>query len=270
MIQFTKFHASGNDFIIIKDIFNNIYLNNETIVNLCNRKYGIGADGIIIIKPDINKTIAKFYNRNASQPEMCVNGIRCIANFLKQIFPHKNTFLVQLPKRTVFVNVKKYHAKEKKALVEINLGSPTYNYYGKRIPKDKIIKVNTGAGVVEGYYISFDNPHFIIFGDQSDKNKLEEIAKELQKFFKSGINVEFTNAKSSKNINVLFWERGVGWTTSCGSGSCAVAAVLKRHKFPDAQVFYIKSSGGLIKVKVDKSFNTFLEGYSYQVFEGII
>ncbi len=270
MIQFSKFHASGNDFIIIKDNFNNLNLKDETIKNMCDRKHGIGADGLIVIKPDVNKIVLRFYNNDASQPEMCINGVRCVGNLLKQIFPHKNTFQLILSKRIVKVTIKRYNPHQKKTLVEISLGTPSYDYYGKKIGSNKAVKINTIHTQITGYYVSFDNPHLVIFTDLNDKEKLEKIAKELQKIFIYGINVEFADVRSSKNINALFWERGVGWTDSCGSGSCAIAVVLKNHRFPGVENFYIKSPGGSVKVKVKKNSETFLEGYSYKVFDGMI
>lgn len=284
MVPFIKLHALGNDFILIKDNFNKITFKKNDIIRLCHRKYGVGADGIIVIKPAIDKTLVKFYNSDATEPEMCINGVRCIAYVLKEVFPEKNIFQLVLPKRMVEVTVKKYDNKLGISYVEINLGNPKFDYYGKKFPSDKPSKVKTSFGNIEGYYISFDNPHFVTFvnskftiqnsklqfKDKGLYGELNSIGKECQTIFGKGINVEFVNVRNLRNIDVLFWERGVGWTDSCGSGSCAVGVVLKRHLFNNADEFFIKSVGGTVKVKVDRHFNTYLEGESQKVFEGYL
>ncbi len=289
MVQFIKVHASGNDFILIKDNFNNVYFKKSQIRNLCNRKYGIGADGIIVIRPAINKVLVKFYNNDGTEPEMCINGVRCIGYILKEMFPTRNIFRLVLPRREVEVLVRKYDYKQQKAYVEINLGKPKFDYYGKKFSSDKAIKIRTSLGEIEGYYVSFDNPHFVVFNDlkiwgadhpikihsfklrikdRGFYDRLGRMGKEFQVIFKKGINVEFVQARGSKEVTVLFWERGVGWTDSCGSGSCAVGVILKKHIFKNSREFYIRSVGGIVKIKVDKDFNTYLEGESQKVFEG--
>lgn len=237
---------------------------------MCDRKWGIGADGLVLIKPFFTIPVVRFYNADGSEAEMCVNAIRCIGNFLKQIYPERNTFQLKLAKRIIGVKIKKYSLEEKRALIEINIGKPCQDYYGEKFPSDRSVKINLADGVIEGYYVCFDNPHFVIFTSLENKRRLEETGKKLQKIFKHGINVEFTEARNAKEIDVLFWERGVGWTDSCGSGSCAVAVILKKHKFLKDKNFHIRSMGQVVKVKITSDFNTFLEGEAWKVFEGYI
>lgn len=278
MIAFTKLHASGNDFILIKDNFNNLSFTKKEIIKICSRKYGIGGDGLIIIKSLPPRTVVKFYNNDGSKPEMCINGIRCAGYVLKETFPDKYIFQLILPKRMAEVKVKNFDYEQKKAIVEVNIGAPRFDYYGKKFNVIKPLKIKTSAGIVEGYYISFDNPHLVVLriphvklqpqkGQYYDEN-LTRVGMECQRIFHNGINVEFVNIENVNRINVLFWERGVGWTDSCGSGSCAVAVVLKKHIFKNQDEFIINSIGGIIKVKVDNDFNAYLEGEVYKVFEG--
>lgn len=282
VIPFVKLHASGNDFILIKDNFNKVSLKKSDIIRLCNRKYGVGADGIIVIKSRADKTLVKFYNSDGTEPEMCINGARCVAYILKEMFPAKNIFRLILPQREVEAKIREVDFSQERLIVEINLGAPKFDYYGKKFEPFQSIKVKTSRGELEGYYISFDNPHlvvlvgskFTIYNSRVEYkvkdllSYLAKIGKECQKIFNKGINIEFVNAKDSKDVNVLFWERGVGWTDSCGSGSCAVAVVLKKYIFKSKNEFFLKSVGGTIKIKVDRNFNTYLEGESQKVFEG--
>ncbi|MBC7364611.1 MAG: diaminopimelate epimerase [Candidatus Aminicenantes bacterium] len=241
-MNFTKFHALGNDFLVIEDgqKFKEEEIP-EIVRRLCDRHTGAGADGLILIRitdPAQSRVNFRIFNADGSEPEISGNGLRCAAAYLFHYNRIPTTFVCfeTLPgERTCELISRQGNRFE----IKIDMGVPKFS--SRDIPFDDgtehefiidyPISINRKA-----YYItcvSVGNPHCDIFVERFFPARIEwhQVGQELENhpFFPKRTNVEFIRVLNRQEIEVLFWERGVGETLSSGSGSCAaaVASILK-------------------------------------------
>lgn len=230
-INFTKMHGLGNDFVILEydEYIKSGKTPSELAEKLCNRNFGIGADGLIIINPETKDTDISwiFYNSDGSVAQMCGNGMRCFAKYVysKGII-NKKTFSVATKAGTIIPTV------NDDGTVTVNMSAPilipekipakVYNNLNFKImAKDKTFTANA---------VSMGNPHCVIFTDDDTKKLALEYGPfiEINDIFPEKTNVEFIKVISRTEINLDVWERGCGITLACGTGACAstVAAIL--------------------------------------------
>lgn len=232
-IKVTKMQGCGNDFVLMDyEEFEKMNLPlDKAAKKLCDRHFGIGADGLII--PNINTQDADigwfFYNSDGSTAQMCGNGMRCFAKYVydkglvkEKEFTVKTLAGIMKPQilddGTVRVNMSKPILETEKIPF---LPNHNLNY-----------KVSVKNMIFEGNAVSMGNPHFVIFVAPEDD--VMEFAKEYGPIIETGAefpektNVEFVKIKSYKKIELAVWERGCGITLACGTGACAsvVAGVL--------------------------------------------
>lgn len=231
IIKLTKMQGLGNDFVILdyQEYEKTNMQMSELAIQLCDRNFGVGADGMIIpnLSPKNGDIGWHFYNSDGSTAQMCGNGIRCFAKYVRdKKLVNSNKFSVEtlaglivpeiLDDGTVRVNMSK-------PILEPNLipfkGENNLNY-DLQI-SDKNFKINA---------ISMGNPHCIIFTDGDILEKAKKYGPEIEKhkLFPEKTNVEFAQIKFKTEIDLRVFERGCGITLACGTGACAtvVAAIL--------------------------------------------
>ncbi|HEY0088981.1 MAG TPA: diaminopimelate epimerase, partial [Candidatus Lokiarchaeia archaeon] len=245
-IEFSKFNGQGNDFIIIDCIKNDCNISRELIAEMCNRNFGIGADGLILIKKSkIADFKMDYYNQDGSIAEMCGNGIRCMARFIyDKEFVKKDKLNIE-----TLAGIKKISFNPSLAHeIKVDMGVPEFN--PDKIPV-KIDKKNLGAdGIVKNYSlkinsreflincVSMGNPHCVIFLENDidmAKIPIEKWGPEIETnlLFPKKTNVEFVKIKNKTELLMRVWERGVGETLACGTGACAAgvcSVVLEKIK----------------------------------------
>jgi diaminopimelate epimerase len=230
MIEFTKMHGLGNDFIVV-DCRENTLKNPEKIaVKLCDRHFGIGADGLILVLPSNKADLRmRIFNPDGSEPEMCGNGIRCFAKFVKDNGFNANKFEVETLAGIIKPEIIGSD-------VRVDMGEPILN------PKDVPANLDGDMAVDEELEIdgrnlritavSMGNPHTVSFVETLEGFPIAEIGAkvELHPTFPKKTNVEFVQVMSNDTLKVAVWERGAGITLACGTGACAslVAAVLNK------------------------------------------
>lgn len=245
-IPFTKLSACGNDFLIIDGMHAPADLAAFTR-RICDRHNGVGADGVEWLFPAQDADIrARLLNADGSEAEISGNGTRCVAAYLCAENPRS-----QVRVRTgagIKTCALTSHG-ETKFEFEIAMGEP-------QVGDEFFIKV--AFGEVRGIPVSMGNPHFVVFKDEFSpgwQSDAAEIGKHHD--FKYGINVEFVKVRDPENLEVRFYERGVGETQSSGTGSCAsaVAAIFtKRATTP----VYVHAPGGTQIVRWERQ--VFLSG----------
>ncbi|MDY0231607.1 MAG: diaminopimelate epimerase [Candidatus Saccharicenans sp.] len=278
-MNFAKLHALGNDFLVTEDdaSIKEVELS-ETARRLCDRHTGPGADGLIIYKiiaPTENRATFRIFNADGSEAEISGNGLRCAAAYL---FYHQ-----QVP--GTVVNFETVAGKriceligQKKNLLEIKIEMGEPKFSSRDIPFDDgqehssivdyPLSINRKV-----YYItcvSVGNPHCDIFVERFLPARIEwhQVGQEVENhpFFPHRTNVEFIRVINRQEIEVLFWERGVGETLSSGSGSCAAAVASILKGLTDRRVKVWTSMGSLIvEWEKDKVFQT---GPAELIFEG--
>lgn len=278
-IFFEKYQGNGNDFIIIDsrkyDFYNDLLLNNINSHNLCNRNFGIGADGIIFILKAVdqdNDVRMVIYNSDNSEAEMCGNGIRCLIKFLKDMTLDNNSKCEFRIETKAGLKVSTYQ----KGKITVNMGKPIFE--SNLIPtiiSEKIKDIPTKVFEIDnfnnrGYSCSMGNPHLIFFVDNLKNINLYELGPLLEKnkFFPQKTNVHFCKIINSENIEVLVWERGAGATLACGTGACAIHSVAFRLGYCGNKST-IKLPGGTLDIEWgDNNDDVYMTGDAKKVFSG--
>lgn len=275
-IKITKMQGCGNDFVILEyEEYKKMNIDMcEAAKKLCDRNFGIGADGLII--PNINTDEADigwyFYNSDGSTAQMCGNGMRCFAKYVyDKGYLNKREFTVKtlagIMKPVVLEN----------GQVRVNMSQPILDT--NKIPflpsHNLNYKISVKNRIFEGNAISMGNPHFVIF--IKDDENLLNLAKtygpeiELASEFPEKTNVEFIKIHSNNKIELCVWERGCGITLACGTGACAstVAGILNGYLENSVDVQLL---GGTVNVTWNGNTNNtqedvFLTGPAEYVFE---
>jgi diaminopimelate epimerase len=276
-LKFTKMQGIGNDFVIVEesDLKELKISHPELAVKVCDRRLGIGADGLIINVANAKETDFEwdFYNSDGSVAEMCGNGIRCFAKYLKENgFTDKDEFTVK-----TLAGVKTPKLNED-GTVTVNMGNPVFE--PKQVPvvaqTTPVLGQKIQAKDKEFVFsaVSMGNPHCLIFVDDNAKELALEYGKDIEfsSIFPNKTNVEFIKVLSKNEINIDVWERGCGITQACGTGACAsvVAAIL--NNFTDNEVA-ANLPGGQLKIRWDGSLSdlgqdVFMSGPAEFVFFG--
>lgn len=295
-MKFTKMHGAGNDYIYVDCTRTQLNNPSEIAVKLSDRHFGIGSDGLILIKKSEKADFfMEMYNADGSQGQMCGNGIRCVGKYVYDNgLTDKTTVTVDT---LAGVKILELHLGEdgKVATAKVNMGAPILE--AARIPVDvaglKLYRggdITTVAGEkisnpvvdetieVEGKEykvtaVSMGNPHAIVYLDKEldiKKFNIEKIGPffENHKAFPERINTEFIQVTDRNNLNMRVWERGSGETLACGTGACAsfVATVLNGMCDETATLHLL---GGDLEISWDKQNNTiYMEGPAETVFTG--
>lgn len=277
-MKFTKIHSLGNDFLIIDETDSPGLKEKEALARLmCERHTGVGADGLLVISvKDKEKGLANFriFNADGTEPEVSGNGLRCAAAYLyhqKKITPPRITFSTTVGDRGCeFIEQNNQLFK-----LKIEMGVPKFSSLD--IPFDDGTSheqvLDYPLSINQKNYaitlVSIGNPHCDIFFDRfPSRIEWHQLGYEIEfhPFFPKRINIEFIRVLNRKEIEVLFWERGVGETLSSGSGSCAAAVASILKGLTDRKVNVRTSMGSLtVEWEEEKVYQT---GPAQIVFEG--
>ena len=241
-MQFSKYHGIGNDFILFADPEDRIELSSAVAARLCDRRFGIGADGVIRMAPgrDGADLFMDYYNSDGSIGEMCGNGIRCLALFAR------DEGLVDADQMAVATRsgVKLLQVAPD-GRVRVDMGAPVFDptaipvhWNGPDALHVKLDLEAAGGGaetvpaalpVIEATCLSMGNPHVLLFTDDLDTAPVTTLGPVLEHHpaFPNGTNVEWVLVESPGHIRVRVWERGSGETLACGTGACAAAVAAR-------------------------------------------
>lgn len=281
-INFSKMHGLGNDFIMINDLDENLNNYSKLAKKLCDRHFGIGADGIILIQSS-QKNEADFkmriFNSDGSEAEMCGNGIRCFAHYvhLNDLTDKKNLKIETLA-GLIKPEIIDFGTQE--STVKVNMGKPSYSLESLNIKQelidDQIDKLWHYPIIIEGkeYLLngaSMGNPHVVIYVENLDNIDLKKLGPIIEEnpLFKKGTNVEFVKIKNDNELDVKVWERGAGITLACGTGACATAAVSIDQDRVNNNI-QINLPGGPLQISKNNNNEMIMTGPSTLVFKGEI
>ncbi|MBW4426679.1 MAG: diaminopimelate epimerase [Nostoc desertorum CM1-VF14] len=235
-IEFTKYHGLGNDFILIDNRSSSVpVVTPEQAIKLCDRHFGIGADGVIFALPGENGTdyTMRIFNSDGSEPEMCGNGIRCLAGFLADLegeSRNKDSYRIHTLGGVMTPQL------ISNGLVKVDMGLP--RLLASEIPttltpnQEKVISqpLEVAGKTWDVTCVNMGNPHCITFVEDVAAIELETIGPKFEHHpvFPQRINTEFIQVVRRDYLKMRVWERGAGITLACGTGACAslVAGVL--------------------------------------------
>lgn len=263
-LPFTKLQGIGNDFVLLDGLKAPLppWLTHADVVQrLCDRRFGVGADGLLLLLPSQGRAVGRMrvLNADGSEPEMCGNGLRCVGHYLltEGHVEADSTFSVEtgagvLSCRTVGP------IEEQTSKIAIEMGRPSLlpAELPMRASEPQIdAELRCGGETFVGTAISIGNPHFVIF-EGDPLRDLEHWARqagpklEHHPAFPNRVNVEFARLSPSGAIEAWVWERGSGLTLACGTGACAVAvAATLTGRAPSAPLT-VQLPGGTLEIVV--------------------
>ena len=274
-MQFTKYTGLGNDFIFldgpaalgVKDLA-------ALARRLCNRRTGIGADGLVLLLPSQTADIRmRIINSDGSEAEMCGNASRCVPlHLLKQGLTNKK----QITLETLAGPIKTEVIDEQKGLVRVNMGVP--RTLRGEIPMtgapqasalNAVIKI--GSMEHKGTGVSMGNPHFVLFVDDAENAPVAEVGPliETNAAFPQKTNVEFVQVLDHSTVRMRVWERGAGITHACGTGACATAVACMLNKLTGPRIT-VKLDGGDLIIDWPQEQEILMTGHAQLVFKGEI
>lgn len=273
-MQFTKMEGLGNDFILVDGKLLEGKNLPEISRILCDRHFGIGADGLILILPSKSADIRmRIFNADGSEAEMCGNGIRCFAKHVyeKKII-HKDEFTVET--LAGILKPKLFKRNGKITEVEVDMGEP--KFLRKDIPVEgphasRLINedVKIGRETLKLTCLSMGNPHCVVFVDYLSDVPANVFGPLIEKhhLFPHKTNVEFVQVVSRNRLEMKAWERGVGETLACGTGACAALAAAVETGRSDRNV-QVYLPGGPLKIRWENDNHIYMKGPCREVFTG--
>lgn len=276
-INFTKMQGLGNDFVILDyEEYEKTKLEpSELAKKLCDRNFGIGADGLIIVNPKCENADISwiFYNSDGSLAQMCGNGMRCFARYVydKKIIDKKE-FSVETKAGIIIPKI------ISDTEVCVNMGKPILDT--KKIPCNAKTNLNIPYKIGEKTFnlnaVSMGNPHCVIFVDKDSKYLAENLGSKIEtdEIFPEKTNVEFVEILSRNSVKINVWERGCGITLACGTGACATTVAGILNDYLDNTVS-CNLPGGTLKVewqgnKNNTDHNVYMTGTATYSFTGQI
>jgi diaminopimelate epimerase len=285
-LPFYKYHGTGNDFVLIEARRLGQFgwlKDSRTVGQLCDRRRGVGGDGVLVVGPARHsESVASMtvINADGSQPQMCGNGLRCVARFVHERPDTRATgassFVIDTDAGPRHCEIQR--PSDGQIWVRINMGQASFERAdlpmvgsGRFIDQDLSLHPHT----ITGTAVSMGNPHFVCFVDH---HELEETAQALgpsverHDWFPERTNVEIARIGSPREIQLAVWERGVGLTQACGTGACATAAAaVALGASPSGESILVHLPGGTLEVLVEAgTHRVWMTGPATRVYRGAL
>jgi diaminopimelate epimerase len=258
-LSFSKYQGAGNDFIIIDDRSACFPAEKELISRLCHRKYGIGADGLILLQKSLAADYRmNFYNSDGSRPGMCGNGLRCLASFIKSLGLTDDCCSIESPQG---IHSIKFMGDK----VAVSMGTPKVQHW-------ELPLVHEGQAL-KAYVIHSGVPHAVFFLDEIENVNLDHLGKQVRfspLFSPEGVNVNIVTVAKPSSLCIRTYERGVeGETLACGTGAVAAAYAASLVFGLNSPIQILPASKETLEVvRENKEGEMFLIGSAAFVFSG--
>lgn len=266
-MKFTKMQGIGNDYVYVDCFQETVENPGKTAVFVSDRHFGIGSDGLILIKPS---TVADcqmdMYNLDGSRGAMCGNGVRCVGKYAYDhgvVPPDRTTLTVETASGIKTLQIQAENGKARELTVD--MGKP-------EITSEIFEPITVDGQEYRFIGISMGNPHAVLFVDDTESIPLETIGPKFEKHsrFPDRTNTEFVEIVDRGHIKMRVWERGSGETMACGTGACASAAASILAGYTDTKV-EVELLGGSLLIEWDREKDTiYMTGPAEEVFSGEI
>jgi diaminopimelate epimerase len=274
-IPFTKGHGLGNDYLVLNQADLPRPLSEAAIVRLCDRNWGVGSDGVLLLVPSARADFGlRIFNPDASEAEKSGNGLRIFAKYLwDHGHTRQDTFSVDTKGgivecrchvedgRVGFVTVEMGRASFRAA--DIPMTGPDGD--AVRVP----LRLPDGTSVI-ATVVSVGNPHCVVFVDKPDPDETRRLGPLLERHpaFPQRTNVQFARATGRHALDIQIWERGAGYTLASGSSSCGAASAAVRTGACEHGRVSVRMPGGELAVEVRPDWSLRLEGPVEEVYSG--
>lgn len=286
-IEFAKLHGAGNDFIFIEDLDDALDLGKQQVAALCDRHFGIGADGVIVVKPPrdpANDGFMHYMNSDGTLAQMCGNGIRCFAKYLvDRNLVRDDTHMLRIETRAGVKEVSfTTDSGGKLVTATVDMGSPAFepSLIPAHLEPDSVTPwgdhfigsalIDSPFGAMRFACLSMGNPHAIAFVDDVQALDVETVGAfyESCDAFPEKCNIEFAQV-TDRGIAMRVYERGCGETLACGTGACAtgVAAYLTGRAGLSNDLVL---RGGTLHIEYEPGGHVTMTGPAQETFTGTI
>ncbi|MCY9696305.1 diaminopimelate epimerase [Paenibacillus alginolyticus] len=274
-MNFTKMHGLGNDFIIVAGEKELPADADQRAIQLCNRFFSIGADGMVYILPSNHADFKmRIINSDGSEPEQCGNAIRCVS---KYVYDHKLIDKTEITVETLGAGVQKVQLNVqdgKVRTVRVDMGQPILS--GLQVPTtvDEARVINYPIEVDGKEFrftaVSMGNPHCVIYVEDAVNFDLATWGPKLEvhPMFPRKINVEFVTVKNRTYTDMRVWERGAGPTLACGTGACATLVSSVLNGLTDREATVSLKGGDLFIEWNEADNHVYMTGPAEEVFTG--
>lgn len=275
-VEFTKAHGTGNDFVVLDDRAGTLDLGAPLVQALCDRRRGVGADGVLRIAPGGPGQAATmdYRNRDGTLVEMCGNGLRVVAKYVvdRGVEPAGGVVVIGTPVGPRRVAVER-GPDGRVVAATVDLGRPDlrpaavpFDAGGSRAVE---VPVDVDGVRVTLTAVSMGNPHAVVVVDDATAAPVATLGPALERHprFPQGVNVSFAQPLGEGSVRLRVWERGVGETAACGSAACATLVALREagHAGDEAEMHL---PGGILRVRFDGDGAVLLTGAAVEVATG--
>lgn len=276
LIEFTKMHGLGNDFMVIDLVTQRLELTEELIALLADRHMGIGFDQLLVVEPPMRPDVDfryRIFNADGSEVEQCGNGARCFARFVQaRKLSFKQRIRVETKSGILTLTTDNY------GWVEVDMGKPRFEPAEIPFTPKAITKIQNAYHLdVEGtpvqlYVANMGNPHAVIKVDDILTADVEKLggAIESHPAFPEKVNVGFVQVMNQRHIRLRVYERGVGETQACGTGACAaVATGIREGWLDEGEEIRAQLYGGSLLIRCSPGYSVMMTGPTAFVYEGV-
>jgi diaminopimelate epimerase len=273
MLNFSKMHGLGNDFVVIDAINQSVSLDTEQVRRLADRHRGIGCDQLLIVEPAQqadSEFYYRIYNADGGEVEQCGNGARCFARFVRDKGLTRNdTILVDTAAGRITLQI------EANGEVTVNMGQPRFaptDIPLKRDTAETEYSLNIDGELVYFGAVSMGNPHAVLLVDDIDSAPVAELGPRLESHhdFPNRVNVGFAQIVDRDQMRLRVFERGAGETEACGSGACAAMVVARQQGLVNDKVA-VELRGGTLQISwAGDDSPVWMTGPATHVFDGQI
>ncbi|WP_126452130.1 diaminopimelate epimerase [Sulfuriflexus mobilis] len=273
ILNFSKMHGLGNDFVVIDAINQSVSLDTEQVRHLADRHRGIGCDQLLIVErpqQSDSEFFYRIYNADGGEVEQCGNGARCFARFVRDKgLTDNNTILVDTASGRISLQV------EANGEVTVNMGQPRFAPADIPMHHDTVeteYSLNIDDEIVHFSAVSMGNPHAVLFVDNVDSAPVAELGPRLEAHpdFPNRVNVGFAEVVDRTHMRLRVYERGAGETEACGSGACAAMVVARQQGLVDDKVALALRGGTLQISWAGDDSPVWMTGPATHVFDGQI
>jgi diaminopimelate epimerase len=280
-LEFTKMHGLGNDFVVIDDLSTELDLDPDAVAWLCDRHFGVGGDGLILVRPATVEGadfLMLYYNADGSTAEMCGNGVRCFAKYVSDIGLVPGDRLgVQTPGAVYGIEIAR-DPQGRFAAATVDMGVPVLapahvpTTLAPVSPDDEAVigaMLEVGGRTWSVTCVSMGNPHVVVWVDDVDTAPVTTVGPLIESHpaFPNKTNVEFATLTPEGPIRLRVWERGVGETLACGTGACATVVAASLAGLVD-RAAAVELPGGELAVRWAEDGRVYMSGPAQTVFTG--
>lgn len=273
-MKFTKMQGLGNDYVYVNCVEKKMENASQIAIAVSDRHYGIGSDGLILINSsEVADFEMEMYNADGSRGEMCGNGIRCVGKYVYDYgLTDKTHITIETLAGIKYLDLQVEDGKVKQ--VRVNMGSPLLRPEEIPIALEGESVIDVPISINDIVYrmtgVGMGNPHTVVFLDDIEQMKIEEIGPKFENhsYFPNRVNTEFVKVIDRTHVKMRVWERGSGETLACGTGACAVAVACILNGLTEEDMT-VSLLGGDLQIQWERKENiVYMTGPAEVVFDG--